>query len=109
MDAWGWERPALRRVEVFGLALRGFARCNLAIKSLQQPGLYVIRNLLRLNALIDLQCLLRRIDDDKAIGTFSHVRLKPALHLRVRIWIEIIVQFLKELFTSEQVRLPLSV
>jgi hypothetical protein len=34
--------------------------------------------------------------------------LQAALHLRIDTWIQVVVQFLQELLTSEQKRLPLS-
>ena len=46
-------------------------------------------------ALINLQRLLGGVDDHKTIGTFSDVRLQAALHVGIRVRIQIIVQFLR--------------
>jgi hypothetical protein len=81
-------------------ALNGSPGGHLAIKRFQEPRLHVFRNALRFDPLIDLQGPLSGIDNDKTVGTFGDVRLKAPLHFCVRVRVEIIVQFLKELFTG---------
>ena|ERR1700722_15137777 len=89
------------------LSLLGFARRHLAFQRFQQTCLDVLWNLLRLTALVNLQRLLGRVDDDKAVRALRDVRLQATFYIRVAAWVQKIVQFLKELFTGKQRRLPL--
>jgi hypothetical protein len=65
-------------------------------------------NGLSVEAFVDLQSLLRGIDDDKAIGALGDVSFKVDLGGSIHIRVEVIVEFLKELFTGNQGNPPLS-
>jgi hypothetical protein len=68
----------------------------------------VLGQSLRQHTLINLNCFFGGVENHKTIRAFSDVRLNPAAKLDVPGLIEIIVEFLKELFTCKQKRRPLS-
>jgi len=89
------------------LRLRLLLGRHLPFQRLPQAILHVVRDALRLHAFVDLKGLLCRVDDHEAVGTFGNVRLETPLHVRVAVRVQVVVQFLEELFTSKQRRLPL--
>ena len=82
-------------------------RGHLLFEGLQHASLDVIREGLRFGTLVKLPYLLSGVDDCEATGAFANVRLKTALQLHVEVRVQIVVQFLKELFAGKQKRLPL--
>ena len=68
----------------------------------------VLRQRLSQHSLINLNCFFRGVENNKTIRALRDVRLNPAAKLEIPSLIEIIVEFLKELFTCKQKRRPLS-
>src|SRR6185369_12854152 len=95
-----WKPSRHRGVRVAS-ALPAFG--HLTLDSHPQARLDVLGDGFGFHSFINLQSLQSRIDNDKAVGTFVHVRFEIGLDRGVYIGIEIIVQFLEKLFTGNQV------
>jgi len=96
-----------RRVPGGDLDALGFSGGYFALERLEQARLDILGNLLRLATFVDFESLLGGVDDDETVRTFGDVGLEAALHFGIAVRVEIIVQFLEELFTGKQRRLPL--
>ena len=80
---------------------------HLLFEGLQQVSLDVFGESLRFDTFIKSNYFLSGVDDSETTGAFANVRVEPALQLHVEVRVQIIVQFLKELLTGKQKRLPL--
>ena len=83
--------------------MRLFLGGHFLLQGLPKSRPYVIRESLRLNALVNLQRLLGSVHNDEAVGALIHVCLPMLLCLRIHRLVEVGVQFLEELFTGNQV------
>ena len=82
-------------------------RGHLLFEGLQQASLSVFRESLRFDTFIKSNYFLSGVDDSETTGAFASVKVEPALQLHVEVRIQRVVQFLKELLTGKQKRLPL--
>ena len=69
--------------------MRLFLGCYFLFQSLPKPRLYVVRESLRLHALVYLQRLLSGVYDDEAIGAGIHMLLPMLFRLRVYRFIQV--------------------
>jgi len=82
--------------------LRLFLGCHFFLQGLPKSRSDVVRDSLRLYALVNLQRLLGGIYDDEAVGAGIHVFLPMLLGLRIHRLLKIRVQLLQKLLTSNQ-------
>ena len=80
---------------------------HLLFEGLQQASRDVFREGLRFDTFIKSYYPLSGVDDSETTGALADVRLEQALQLHVEVRVQIVVQFLKELLTGKQKRLPL--
>jgi len=81
------------------LSLR-FARGDFLFERFPETRFHAFRNGLRFDTFIDLKRLLSSVYHDEAIWTFADVLFQMAFGRRIATGVQIIIQFLKELFTG---------